>query len=146
MSVKNIIGILAFIAVVGGIVFITTNKPASSVINQPNETASTEQVNTTTPTETKNSGNEEVTTTQTTTPVSYTLTQVSMHASEISCWTTIDGNVYDLTTWIGQHPGGERAILSICGKDGTVVFSGKHGMNGKQATILAGFKIGILKN
>lgn len=146
MSIKNIIGILAFVAVIGGIVFITTNKPDSSVINQPNKTASTEQVDTTTPTETTNSESEEGNTTQTTNPASYTLTQVSLHASETSCWTIIDGNVYDLTMWIGQHPGGEKAILSICGKDGTAVFSGKHGMNGKQATILAGFKIGTLKN
>jgi cytochrome b involved in lipid metabolism len=146
MSAKNIIGTLVLVVFVGGILFVVTNKPNPNVLNQSNETVPTEQVNTATSLETSNSEDKATDTTQSTTPTSYTLTQVSTHASATSCWTAIDGNVYDLTEWIGKHPGGERAILSICGKDGTAVFSGKHGMNGKQANILAGFKIGMLSN
>ena len=70
-------------------------------------------------------------------------TEVAQHNSKTSCWSTINGNVYDLTSWIPQHPGGERAILQICGKDGSLKFNHQHGGAPQQAMILAGFKIGI---
>lgn len=31
----------------------------------------------------------------------------------------IKGNVYDITTYVRSHPGGERALLKFGGKDGT---------------------------
>jgi hypothetical protein len=40
---------------------------------------------------------------------------VSAHNSQSSCWSAIDGKVYDLTDWIRQHPGGAARILNICG-------------------------------
>jgi cytochrome b involved in lipid metabolism len=81
----------------------------------------------------------------TTNASTYTLTQVSTHNSSTSCWTTISGAVYNLTDWIAQHPGGEGAILSICGKDGTSAFMGQHGDGGRAAKMLTTFKIGTLK-
>ena len=73
-----------------------------------------------------------------------TMTQVKKNASAKRCWTAISGNVYDLTTWINRHPGGADRILSICGKDGTKAFGGKHGLTSSQATLLAQFKVGRL--
>lgn len=73
-----------------------------------------------------------------------TASVVATHATRVSCWSIINGNVYDLTSWIPQHPGGEGAILQLCGTDGSTKFNGKHGGAQKQATILAGFKIGVL--
>jgi len=35
---------------------------------------------------------------------SYTLAEVAKHASTSSCWSAIDGNVYNLTNWINLHP------------------------------------------
>lgn len=67
---------------------------------------------------------------------------VASHNSRQSCWTIINGNVYDLTSWIPQHPGGEDNILKLCGTDGSADFNGKHGGAPKQAGILSGFKIG----
>lgn len=75
----------------------------------------------------------------------YTSADVSSHNSKTSCWSIINGSVYDLTSWVPQHPGGERAILSICGVDGSANFNGQHGGSSKIASILAGFKIGIAK-
>lgn len=75
---------------------------------------------------------------------SYTVAEVATHAGKASCWSVIDGNVYDLTSWILKHPGGEEAILSICGKDGTAAFHGQHGDAPRQAQILATMKIGVL--
>jgi cytochrome b involved in lipid metabolism len=77
-------------------------------------------------------------------PASYTLAQIGTHNSAASCWSAINGQVYNLTAWIDEHPGGEEAILSICGKDGSAAFSGQHGGNSKPAAALASFKIGSL--
>ena len=40
----------------------------------------------------------------------FTASQVSTHNSGSSCWSIINGDVYDLTNWISQHPGGAAAI------------------------------------
>lgn len=75
---------------------------------------------------------------------SYTRVQVAAHATSQSCWTSISGNVYDLTAWISQHPGGEAAILSICGKDGTQAFEAQHSGSRSAERMLATFRIGAL--
>lgn len=74
----------------------------------------------------------------------YTLLQVAEHADVASCWTTVNGSVYDLSAWIGQHPGGEKNILDLCGKDGSAAFSAQHGAATKPENILASYKIGVL--
>jgi cytochrome b involved in lipid metabolism len=58
---------------------------------------------------------------------------VKMHATDKSCWTVIDGKVYDLTKWVYSHPGGSGAIRSICGVDGTSAFTNQH--EGRRAPI-----------
>jgi cytochrome b involved in lipid metabolism len=75
---------------------------------------------------------------------SYTMAEVEEHGDDASCWTVIDGGVYDLTRWISQHPGGQAAIESICGIDGTAAFRGQHDHAQEQENILATFKIGTL--
>ncbi len=82
--------------------------------------------------------------TETVSSATYTMAEVSVHADGASCWSVIDAHVYDLTTWISQHPGGEAAIVSLCGVDGTVAFHGQHGDRKKQADILANYKIAEL--
>lgn len=73
---------------------------------------------------------------------SFTLADVQKHASEQSCYSAINGNVYDLTNWINKHPGGKMAIMFICGKDGTNGFMGKHAQSEKAKAALAKYKIG----
>lgn len=58
---------------------------------------------------------------------SYTKAEVATHATTASCWTIINGNVYDVTSWISQHPGGSQAIKGLCGIDGSAAFNGQHG-------------------
>jgi cytochrome b involved in lipid metabolism len=74
-----------------------------------------------------------------------TLAEVARHKDAASCWSSINGNVYDLTSWIPKHPGGPQAILQLCGTDGSAKFNAQHGGAQLQAQILAGFKIGVLK-
>lgn len=73
-----------------------------------------------------------------------TRADVAKHASSSSCWTAINGKVYDVTAWIGQHPGGQRAILGLCGKDGSSAFNGQHGGQGRPAAELKQSLIGTL--
>lgn len=80
-----------------------------------------------------------------TTVSAYTFADVSNHNSATSCWSAVNGNVYDLTSWVNAHPGGRAAILMICGKDGSPLFNTQHGGEGKPASILAKYKIGSLK-
>ncbi len=75
------------------------------------------------------------------TPVATGITKVEVaaHANEASCWSIINGGVYDLTSYVPRHPGGKSEILAICGKDGTRLFEGQHGGDSKPERILSGF-------
>lgn len=72
------------------------------------------------------------------------LADLAAHDSTADCWVAIDGGVYDLTSYIDQHPGGAQRILDLCGADGTAAFSGEHGSQRKPAAVLAGAEIGVL--
>ncbi len=77
-------------------------------------------------------------------PNSYTMAQIAVHNTGTNCWTTVQGNVYDVTSWINRHPGGSDAILSLCGKDGSAAFDDQHGGERRPERELASFKIGTL--
>ena len=68
---------------------------------------------------------------------SYTMTDVAAHSTPSSCWAAIEGNVYDLSAWISQHPGGPEAIESLCGTDATAAFEAQHGGQRAPAEALA---------
>jgi hypothetical protein len=74
----------------------------------------------------------------------YTMEKVKANNSAASCWSAINGNVYDLTKWINSHPGGSGAIRSLCGTDGTSAYNGMHGNQGKPQSRLAGYLLGPL--
>jgi cytochrome b involved in lipid metabolism len=75
----------------------------------------------------------------------YTAAEVRTHNTASSCWSIINGDVYNLTTWIGQHPGGAAAIQALCGVDGTRSFNSKHEGSGDVMRQLVQFNIGRLK-
>lgn len=75
----------------------------------------------------------------------YSLSDIASHNTADSCYTTINGSVYDVTPWINQHPGGRSAILSLCGKDGSTAFNNQHGGQSRPEKELASFKIGTLQ-
>lgn len=83
----------------------------------------------------------------------YTLADVAKHSSDEDCWAAIKApgasttGVYDLTTWISDHPGGPERIKPLCGTDATKAFTNQHGEDGAQGTPekrLATFKVGEL--
>ena len=75
---------------------------------------------------------------------SYTMEDVAQHASAESCWTAVNGNVYDLTDWISQHPGGSSAITRLCGTDGTDAFEDEHNGDSEPAAALKDHLLGPL--
>jgi cytochrome b involved in lipid metabolism len=77
-------------------------------------------------------------------PASYTMAQVSANKSAAKCWSVISANVYDLTTWINAHPGGEGSIISLCGTDGTQDFLAMHRGQSKPESRLKAFLLGPL--
>ncbi len=56
----------------------------------------------------------------------YSLEDISKHSKRDDCWFAINGEVYDVTSFIssGKHPGGE-AIVQGCGKDATKLFEAR---------------------
>jgi cytochrome b involved in lipid metabolism len=75
----------------------------------------------------------------------YTMADVAAHATPADCWSVVTGNVYDLTQWIPQHPGGPGVIEAMCGVDGTAAYNGQHKGSGEVNGILATFKISALQ-
>jgi cytochrome b involved in lipid metabolism len=77
-----------------------------------------------------------------------TLAVVATHNTADDCWMVINNNVYNVTDYIPNHPGGEQTIVPYCGKDATTVFETKGG-SGKTHSdqarqILSQFYIGDL--
>ena len=52
----------------------------------------------------------------------YTLAEVEKHSSRSDCWMVIHNKVYDVTNFLGEHPGGEEVLLDLVGKDATESF------------------------
>jgi cytochrome b involved in lipid metabolism len=70
--------------------------------------------------------------------------QVRLNNTSSSCWSVIDGFVYNLTSWINSHPGGAGAILSLCGVDGTSAFNAQHSNQTNPTQRLSTFRLGPL--
>ena len=70
--------------------------------------------------------------------------EVQKHNTAKDCWTVVNGDVYDLTSYIAKHKGGAAVLTAICGKDGSASFAGQHAGASKPNNILAAFALGQL--
>jgi cytochrome b involved in lipid metabolism len=50
--------------------------------------------------------------------------EVAKHNTASDCWMIIEGSVYDVTSYIARHPGGDE-IVDGCGIDATELFANK---------------------
>ena len=80
------------------------------------------------------------------TSAGYTMNQVRANNSASSCWSLINGNVYNLTAWINSHPGGSSAIRGLCGVDGTTSFNARHSGQSNPTATLSRYLLGPLSN
>ncbi|TFK25567.1 fumarate reductase [Coprinopsis marcescibilis] len=56
----------------------------------------------------------------------YTVEEVAKHNTKDDVWVIIDGQVLDVTNFLPDHPGGEKAILLYAGRDATEEFNMLH--------------------
>lgn len=126
MNKKIIVSVILITAVGGAILLFNTLKKPQS----PNQTTNSVPTQTASPTQ------QNIQT--------YTVADVAQHNDKSSCWTTINGKVYDLTSFVGHHPGGSMRILSICGTDGSQAFNGQHGTKSRPNNELESLYIGNL--
>ena len=49
-----------------------------------------------------------------------------LYSIETSAWVIIKGDVYDVTEWLDEHPGGRKILLKNVGKDATDKFMNFH--------------------
>merc|ERR1719373_429332 len=56
----------------------------------------------------------------------YTLEEVAKHTTKSDCWVVVNGEVLDVTKFLGEHPGGALAIVTFAGKDASEEFNMIH--------------------
>jgi hypothetical protein len=127
----NVLAGLAVISVlvIGGVVFMVSgNDSSDESLNSTTEVS--QSTNESAASQSDSTKPEPVAETETQNSSKITKADVATHNSKSDCWTIIDGSVYDITSYIPRHPGGDN-ILSACGTDGTALFNGeKPGQNG----------------
>ncbi|CAG4961492.1 unnamed protein product [Colias eurytheme] len=72
-----------------------------------------------------------------------TFKEVRKHRKQDSVWIVIHDEVYDVTAYLEEHPGGENTLLDYAGQDGTQAFE-DFGHSEDAREIMKKFKIGIL--
>lgn len=56
----------------------------------------------------------------------FTYQEIQQHRSKESCWVALYGNVYDVTSFLSEHPGGSKIILKLAGTDATEEYDPIH--------------------
>lgn len=56
----------------------------------------------------------------------YRLSDVARHAKPDDCWMVIEGQVYDFTAYVAQHPTPPAIITAWCGKEATQAYRTKN--------------------
>eukprot|EP00177_Eucheuma_denticulatum_P002491 GFKZ01004477.1.p1 GENE.GFKZ01004477.1~~GFKZ01004477.1.p1 ORF type:complete len:896 (+),score=134.07 GFKZ01004477.1:187-2874(+) len=69
--------------------------------------------------------------------------EVAKHSSKDDCWIVVNGGVYDVSSYLIEHPGGAESILLNGGMDATEDFIAIHSEKAKKQ--LEDFRIGSLR-
>ena len=80
-----------------------------------------------------------------TSSTTFSLNDVAKHNKATDCWFVINNNVYNVTDYASQHPGGVQNITDYCGKDATIYYKAqrKHGV--RSDAELVNLLVGSLK-
>ncbi|KAM0210965.1 hypothetical protein ACHAQI_005696 [Fusarium lateritium] len=74
----------------------------------------------------------------------FSLTDVKSHNTEEDCYIAINGKVYNVTSFLDEHPGGAELLLEVAGEDATEAFKDA-GHSDEAHEILPELEIGTLK-
>lgn len=74
----------------------------------------------------------------------FTIEEVSKHKTPNDLWIVYNGQVYDVTGYLDEHPGGEEVILDCAGTDATEAFN-DIGHSDDAHDILKGLLLGKLE-
>lgn len=69
--------------------------------------------------------------------------EVKKHNNSESTWMVIHNDVYDVTTFLNEHPGGPDSLLEFAGLDGTTAFEDV-GHSSDAREMMRKYKIGTL--
>lgn len=72
---------------------------------------------------------------------------VAKHVSINDCWIIINSDVYSVASYISMHPGGDKAITNLCGKDATTAFVTRGGRSKHSSyawSLLNQYRVGTL--
>lgn len=74
----------------------------------------------------------------------FSLAEVAQHVDADSCWIVVRGEVYDVTDFLEEHPGGKSMLMSVAGSDASATFDGIHADTEEALAIGAEYKIGAV--
>ena len=128
MKLKKVtlIALFVFVGFFVALLFVPVDAPTPVVVDNSNVV---------TPVKTPTKDNTGVVTTPIKTPVSTPVvdnskvlnsTNVAKHNTANDCYLVVKSSVYDVTNFIGDHPGGRKRIVDMCGKEATAIFSAIH--------------------
>jgi cytochrome b5 len=75
---------------------------------------------------------------------SFPMVEVARHSTEKDCWMVVNGLVYDVTSFLEEHPGGEDIMVDSSGRDATREFEDV-GHSGEARAQLKELLIGALR-
>lgn len=82
-------------------------------------------------------------------PKTYTAADVAPHNTAKDCWLIIENQVFNVTQFLSEHPGGINMIMPYCGKEATAAFQSKGGSGGTHSqsaqSLKQSYYIGDLK-
>eukprot|EP01087_Luapelamoeba_hula_P002918 TRINITY_DN1274_c0_g1_i1.p2 TRINITY_DN1274_c0_g1~~TRINITY_DN1274_c0_g1_i1.p2 ORF type:complete len:108 (+),score=22.37 TRINITY_DN1274_c0_g1_i1:130-453(+) len=73
----------------------------------------------------------------------YTKEEVAKHNSTTNAWIIIKGQIFDVTKFLEEHPGGDSVLMEYAGQDATSAFEDV-GHSGDAQQMLANYRIGKL--
>ena len=56
----------------------------------------------------------------------YTIEEVSQHNTDFDAWIIIHKDIYDITEFLNEHPGGKHILMTVVGGDATEYFEELH--------------------
>lgn len=73
----------------------------------------------------------------------YSLAEIKAHNTNKSTWIVIHNNIYDVTEFLNEHPGGEEVLIEQAGKEATEAFEDVgHSTDARE--MMKKFKVGEL--